>query len=198
MTIKFLKRALIACGLTFAISMQPAFAQGASSPPNINEEANKEIARGFYEDLWFSNNTGNFAQYVADEYVVHDIGKRKGMTEPAIRQKEIADMFWKNGELSGSINFMVVEGDLVATRWVGEFNPRTIFGRIFIGSDALPIINVLRIKDGKIVEFWNHRHDIDTPQTLKFSARGLGVGLLIALLPFGWALMLRRKLRRWL
>ena len=193
MTMKFLKRVLIVCGLACAFSAAPAIAQ---TPAPTTEEANKEITRGFYEDLWFSNNTGNYAQYVADEFVVHDIGKRKGVTEPAIRQKEIADRFWNNGELSGSINFMVAEGDLVATRWVGKFEPRTLFGRIFIGDTALPIINVVRIKNGKIVEFWNHRHDIDTPQTLKFTARGFGLGLLIALLPFGWALMLRGQLRR--
>lgn len=105
-------------------------------------------------------------------------------------------MFWNNGELSGSINFMVAEGDLVATRWISTFEPETLFGRMFLGTGALPIINVVRIKDGKIVEFWNHRHDIDTPQTLKFTARGLMIGLAFSLLPFGWALMLRRRQRR--
>ena len=58
---------------------------------SLQTERNKAIARAFYEDLWFSNNTHNYSRYVADNYVVHDIGDRKGITEPAIEQKNIAD-----------------------------------------------------------------------------------------------------------
>lgn len=76
------------------------------------EVRNKEIARAFYEDLWFSRNTDRFADYVADTYVVHDIGDRKGVTEPAVEQKNIADFFWKHGDLSGEIDFQIAEGDL--------------------------------------------------------------------------------------
>jgi hypothetical protein len=31
-----------------------------------------------------------------------------------------------------------------------------------IRSGDLPIINVFRLRDGKILEIWNHRHDTDT------------------------------------
>ncbi len=51
------------------------------------------------------------------------------------------------------------------------------------------------IKDGKIVEVWNHRHDIDTPQTLKFTIQGLIAGLILALIPTIIALRLRKRLR---
>src|SRR5690554_6043443 len=83
-------------------------------------ETNKEIARNFYQDLWFSNHTNKYIQYVADEYVVHDIWDRKGVTEPAIEQKYIADFFWKNGDLQGKIDYQIAEGDLVATRWTAS------------------------------------------------------------------------------
>jgi hypothetical protein len=62
------------------------------------------------------------------------------------------------------------------------------------GGD-LPIINVFRIRDGNIVGIWNHRHDIDTGQTMRFTFQGLEVGLGIALLPTAYALRLRRRLR---
>jgi len=160
------------------------------------EEINKEIAANFYRDLWFTNNTENYDLYVADHYVVHDIGDRKGVTEPAIEQKNIADFFWKNGDFNSKIDFQIAEGDLVATRWTGSFKSNTLFGRIALEtSDPISIINVFRIKDGKIVEFWNHRHDIETPQTLKFTIKGLITGLIIALLPTIVALRLRKKLR---
>ena len=156
-------------------------------------ETNKEIARGFYQDLWFTNNTGKYEDYVAHEYVVHDIFERKGVIEPAIEQKNIADMFWENGELHGEIDFQIAEGDLVATRWHGSLKPSTLFGRV-LGMDKIAIINVFRISDGKIVEIWNHRHDIETNQTIRFVIKGLLIGLLIALIPTIIAIRLRRKL----
>lgn len=168
--------------------------------PNVTEndqtDINKEIARNFYQDLWFTNNTDNYQKYVAEEYVVHDIGDRKGVIEPAIEQKNIADFFWKNGEFDCKIDYQIAEGDLVATRWTGSFRANTLFGRIAMATDEpISIINVFRIKDGKIIEFWNHRHDIETPQTLKFTIKGLLIGLIIALIPTMLAFRFRRKLK---
>ncbi|MFK5972784.1 MAG: ester cyclase [Flavobacteriaceae bacterium] len=161
------------------------------------QELNKQLARNFFEDLWFSNNTSKYSDYVADNYIVHDIGDRKGVTEPAIEQKHIADFFWKNGAFDSKIDYQIAEGDLVATRWTGFFKANTLFGRIALETKKpISIINVFRIKNGKIVEFWNHRHDIDTPQTLKFTLKGLLFGLLIALAPTILAIRLKRKLKR--
>lgn len=159
---------------------------------------NKKIARGFYQDLWFTNNTDNYAKYMADEYIAHDIGDRKGVTEAAIEQKEIADMFWNNVDMECKLDYQIAEGDLVATRWTVHMkNPKTLLGRfVFATQQPVPIINVFRFKDGKIVELWNHRHDIDTGQTISFVIQGFLYGLLIALLPLIWAIRLRRKLKR--
>ncbi len=165
-----------------------------SLPLKSQIETNKEIARNFYQDLWFTNNTEKYKDYVASEYVVHDIFERKGVTEPAIEQKNIADRFWGNGELHGEIDYQIAEGDLVATRWQASLKPNTFFGKV-LGMEKLAIINVFRIKDGKIVEIWNHRHDIETNQTMKFVFKGFLIGLLIALIPTFIAFRLRRKLR---
>lgn len=172
-----------------------AFAQ---SPPvdTSTAEANKRVAKAFYQDLWFSRNTDRYRQYVADTYVVHDTFERKNVTEPAVEQKHIADFFWSNGELSGDIDFQIAEGDLVATRWRARMAPSTFMGRFLMNSDDLPIINVFRFKDGKIVEIWNHRLDIETGQTLRFTIQGFAAGLVLALLPAVYALVLRRRLRR--
>ena len=156
---------------------------------------NKAIARNFYKDLWFNNNTDNYSKYVAERYTVHDIGERKGVIEKAIEQKNIADFFWANGVLKSRYDFQIAEGDLVATRWIADYEPETVVGKLFIGTKPIPIINVLRFENGKIVEIWNHRHDIDTNQTMKFVLKGLLFGLLIALVPTFIAFRLRRKLR---
>lgn len=159
------------------------------------EQINKEIAKNFYEDLWFNNRTENYSKYVADEYTVHDIGDRKKAIEPAIEQKQIADRFWNEGTLSGEIDYQIAEGDLVATRWHADLKGDSFMGKIY-QMDNLPIINVFRIKDGKIVEIWNHRHDIETNQTLRFTFQGLMIGLLIALIPLFFAISYKRRLNR--
>ncbi len=129
-------------------------------------ERNKELARGFYEDLWFSNNTHRFKNYVADTYVVHDIGDAKGVTEPAIKQKEIADIFHGFGKLTGRIDYQIAEGDKVATRWFIYLDPTPQAMQMGMSKvDGVAIINVFRFNDsGRIVEIWNHRHDVELPR----------------------------------
>lgn len=175
-----------------SILFLPISLLGQSDSSLTLEEQNKKIARDFYQDLWFTNNTDQYDKYVAETYVAHDIGDRKNSQEVATEQKKIADFFWNNGKLSGQIDFQIAEGNLVATRWTGRFEPKTLVGKIFIGEGKVPIINVFRIEDGKIVEFWNHRHDIDTNQTLKYSFRGFFYGLVFAII----AVFLISRLRK--
>jgi len=192
---RVLGKRLCIAGLSAAILLSgpSGHAQSADTKRSDN---NKRIARAFYEDLWFNNRTERYNQYMADTYIVHDTGDRKNVTEPAIEQKNIADFFWDNGVMSGSIDYQIAEGDLVATRWTVKYEPTTLLGRVLLGRDSLPIINVFRFENGKIVELWNHRHDIDTGQTIRFTLKGLAIGLLVALVPLGWAIALRRRLRR--
>lgn len=160
------------------------------------EAANKQLALNFFHDLWGSNKTDRYVDYVAETYVVHDIGDRKGVVEPAIEQKRIADRFWAGGEMTFELDYQIAQGDLVATRWIAHYQADSLMAKLMFGSGSIPIINVLRIEDGRIVEFWNHRHDIDSGMTNLYVARGLLIGLLIALIPTLMALRLGRKLKR--
>lgn len=166
-----------------AVGTEPALHNGQTATDSL-EQKNKAIARSFYEDLWFSKNTDRYKEYVADEYVIHDIGDQKNVTEPAIKQKKIADFLHSQGEMTGSIDYQIAEGDLVATRWQWKMEPTSFLFRIMGGSRQIPIINVFRFQDGKIVEIWNHRHDIDAFQGNIPFIKGLGIGFLFAL--FGW------------
>ena len=185
-----MKRTLV----PFLILASFATIYGQTDSLNSRIEANKLLARNFYQDLWFSKNTDKYADYVAENYIVHDTWERKSVSEPAIEQKYIADSFWDHGDLKGQIDYQIAEGDLVATRWHASLTPKTFFGNV-LKMDNLAIINVFRIKDGKIVEIWNHRHDIETNQTLRFVFKGLLIGLLIALIPTVIAFRLKRKLK---
>jgi len=64
------------------------------------------------------------------------------------------------------------------------------------GREHIPIINVFRFRDGKIVEVWNHRHDIDTSRGTVIFLKGVIVGLLPAIVLLVIAIMLWRKLRK--
>jgi len=68
-----------------------------------------------------------------------------------------------------------------------------LFGRFVLGSTDIPIINVFRFQNGKIVELWNHRHDIDTGMTLRFKVQRFVVGVVVMLVPL---LLLRARWRR--
>ncbi|GAA5023686.1 hypothetical protein GCM10011506_06720 [Marivirga lumbricoides] len=193
-----MKRLIIAAlCLACCLNAHPQTDSIALAQQQAREARNKEIAHNFYKDLWFTNNTGNYTLYMADTYVAHDIGDRKNVTEPAIEQKITADRFWNNGTWDSKINYQLADGDLVATRWEATYNPTTLLGKVVFGSGTIPIINVFRFnEEGKIVELWNHRHDIDTNQTMRFTMKGLLIGLIIALIPTIIAIRLKRKLKR--
>lgn len=135
-----------------------AASQVAAQSP---EEQNKALARRFYEEVWFKPNLEFVDAVFAPTYAVHDIGRRKSVREPAAEQKEIAGFFWRNGEMSGQIQFQVAQGEYVATRWIWNFRLKVWWMRLLSGDVSIPIVNIMRFEDGKVVEIWNHRHDID-------------------------------------
>src|SRR5687768_16478966 len=146
------------------------------------EEQNKALARRFYEEIWFKNNPAVVDELVAPTYIAHDIGDRKNSMEQAAEQKKIAAFFWERGEMTGSIDYQIAEGDLVATRWQWHFKPSVWWMKLVGGDEHIPIINVFRFREGKIVEIWNHRHDIDTGMANFIFIKGLLVGLVPSLL----------------
>ena len=160
------------------------------------EEQNKALARRFYEEVWFKNNPAVVDELVAPTYIAHDIGDRKNSMEQANEQKEIAQFFWDRGSMTGSIDYQVAEGDLVVTRWQWHFKPTVWWMKILGGEEHIPIINVFRFRDGKIVEVWNHRHDIDTGMGNFIFVKGLVVGLIPAIALLVVVFLLWRKLRK--
>src|SRR5687767_7268607 len=76
---------------TNLFSQTPETPQSQTSVPCTKEleEKNSALARRFYEQVWFSNNPAAVDELFAPEYVAHDIGDRKGVTELADEQKKI-------------------------------------------------------------------------------------------------------------
>lgn len=160
------------------------------------EEQNKALARRFYEEVWFRNNPAAVDELVAPTYIAHDTGDRKNSMEPAEEQKKIAAFFWERGTMTGTIDYQIAEGELVATRWQWYFKPTVWWMKILGGEEHIPIINVFRFRDGKIVEVWNHRHDIDTGKADFIFVKGLVVGLLPSVVLLVLLFMLWRRLRK--
>ena len=64
------------------------------------------------------------------------------------------------------------------------------------GDEHIPIINVFRFRDGKIVEIWNHRHDIDTGMVSFVFVKGLALALFPSAVLLVLVILLWRKLRK--
>lgn len=162
------------------------------------EAKNKALARRFYEQVWFQKNTDEVFNLVAPEYTIHDIGGRDGFKEVAATQKKIADGLHSLGDMSGTIDYQIAEGDLVATRWFWTLDSHTWWFTLLGGGSKtrIPVINVFRFKDGKIVEIWNHRHDIDTPMANVKLVWGLVIGFVPAALAALVFFVLWRRARK--
>ena len=160
------------------------------------EEQNKALARRFYEEVWFKNNPAVVDEIVAPTYIAHDIGDRKNSMEQADEQKKIAQFFWDRGTMTGTIDYQIAEGELVATRWQWYFKPNVWWMKVLGGEEHIPIINVFRIRDGKIVEVWNHRHDIDTGRGSFIFVKGLVVGLIPSVILLILLVIMWRRLRK--
>jgi predicted ester cyclase len=146
-------------------------------------ERNKALARQFYEEVWFSPNTAAVHELVAPDYVIHDVGGVDGFREAASAQQDIADFFWANGTMSGTIDYQIADGDFVATRWKWDYAPRAWWMKALMlgGRRPIPVINVFRFENGRIVEIWNHRHDIDVGfRANVLQAKGFVTGLIVA------------------
>lgn len=181
----------------FVIFALTSFAQENSECSAETEQSNKALARQFYEKVWFTNNPDFVDEVFAPEYVVHDTGDRKGVTEEASMQKEVAAFIWANTDLSASrIDYQIADCDMVATRWQGSMIPKSLMFKLLGGREKIPIINVMRFENGKVVEIWNHRHDIDTPIANMKVVTGLAIGLMPAFLLLVVTLFLWRKVRR--
>ena len=111
-------------------------------------------------------------------------------------EKDIAAFFWDNGTMSGKIDYQIAECDLVATRWQWKYQPTTWWLKMMGGREQIPIINVFRFKDGKIVEIWNHRHDIDTANGNIPFVKGLLIGSIPGFILLVVSFLLWRKLRK--
>jgi len=132
----------------------------------VGVEDNKALVLRFYEEVWNRGHVDVALELFADDYVRHDLRPTKAGAGGA-GMAEIARAFREAfPDLSMQVDLVVAEGDLVAARWTAS---GTFTGR---WGDLSPTrkpatfsgVNIFRIRDGRVVELWNHRDDLSLMQ----------------------------------
>jgi steroid delta-isomerase-like uncharacterized protein len=129
----------------------------------MDAEANKQLVRRFYEQVWAIGNVDFALDVFAEDYVRHDL--RPTQAAPgAAGQARIAEQFRQAfPDLQWRVDIVLGEEDLVAARWTAAgTNTGSWGGRPATGKRAeFSGVNIFRFgEDGKVVEIWNHRDDL--------------------------------------
>ncbi|MEE9510275.1 MAG: ester cyclase [Candidatus Bathyarchaeia archaeon] len=119
------------------------------------EEQNKEIVRRYAEEEDKGNLLEVIDEIVAPDVVYHYPNNNNVSGLETIKQSS-AQFHKAFPDLKHTIEFQIVEGDLVATRytWRGTHKGRWM-GIEPTGKEVtFTLLDVCRVKDGKIVEAW--------------------------------------------
>ena len=134
----------------------------------MSVEENKALVRRFYDQVWNEGNVGVTSEVFAEDYVRHDLRPTQALPGPA-GQAAIATAFRAAfPDLRMELDLILAEGDLVAARWTTEGTNTGRWGaQLATGEWArFSGVNIFRIRDGRVVELWNHRDDLGLMQQL--------------------------------
>ena len=110
-------------------------------------EENKAVARRWLDEFWSTGNLALADEIFAPTYVRHD--PDGPMTGPDAIRRYVATIRADLPDLHFVADDMVAEGDRVVMRWTASGTHTPTSRQItFTGVD------ILRIRDGKIVESW--------------------------------------------
>lgn len=106
-------------------------------------EKNKKMVVDFYNEVFNKHNIDIIPKYVSEDYKQHNSFVADG-------RKAFMDFFKedfiKNPNSSAEIKRVVAEGDTVALHVHSRTNPQ---------DKGVAIVDIFRVKDGKIVEHWD-------------------------------------------
>jgi steroid delta-isomerase-like uncharacterized protein len=127
------------------------------------QDRNKDVLRRFYEEFWCNGNVAAAEELVADDYVDHQ--PVPGLPEGKAGFQQLVQI-WRTGfpDMIEVIDDLIAEGDKV----VGRFTFHGTHTGTFLGiaptglKVSMTGIDVVRIRDGKITEFWyaEQLHDL--------------------------------------
>jgi predicted ester cyclase len=135
----------------------------------MNTDANKELIRRFYDEVWARGNVAFTDEVFADDYVRHDLRPTKAAPGP-MGQALIAEQFRHAfPDLEWRVDLVLSEGELVAARWSASGTHSGSWGDVAPTGRKVTFsgVNIFRFGDnGKVVEIWNHRDDFGLAEQL--------------------------------
>ncbi len=129
-------------------------------------EDNKSLVSRFYQEVWAKGNLDFANDVFAVDYVRHDLRPTAALLGPQGQGKIAGDFRVAFPDLKVHLDLIVAEEDMVAARWTMEgTNLGPWGGNQPTGKRArFSGVNFFRIKNGKVVEIWNHRDDLGLMQ----------------------------------
>jgi steroid delta-isomerase-like uncharacterized protein len=134
----------------------------------MGEEArNEALMRRFYEELWSRGNLEAIPELVADDFVDHQVPVGQTSGREALAGLVV---MWRTGfpDMQETVEDLISKGDKVVGRFLmrgthrGEFMGIAPTGR----SVTMSGIDMVRVADGKISEFWYAEQTLELMQQL--------------------------------
>jgi len=131
-------------------------------------EENKALVRRFSEEVWGKGNVDVVYDIFEADYVRHDLRPGNPLPGPEGQKRIALDFRAAFPDVQMSVDLVVAEGDMVVMRWTAEGTHTGAWGKIPPTGKraAFSGVNIFRIRDGKVVELWNHRDDLGLIQQL--------------------------------
>ncbi len=131
------------------------------------EEQNEALMRRFYEELWNGGNLEAIPELVAEDFVDHQAPEGQTSGREALAGLVV---MWRTGfpDMEESVEDLISKGDKV----VGRFLMRGIHRGEFMGvaptgrSVTMSGIDIVRVVEGKISEFWYAEQTLELMQQL--------------------------------
>lgn len=113
------------------------------------QAANKAVVQRFYEEVVNQKNMAALDEIYAPDFVAHDLGLQTG---------DLAGVLTGMPDVKATISLWVIEDDLVtAVVTFKGTHKGTMMGIAATGKPVtFGIIDIWRVKDGKLVELWHN------------------------------------------
>ena len=131
-------------------------------------ENGKALVQRFNDEVWGKGNLDVVYEIFASDYIRHDLRPGNPLPGPDGQRKIAADFRAAFPDLQTAIDFMIEEGEFVVSRWAAEGTHTGIWNDIAPTGKRIRFcgVNIYRIRNGKVIELWNHRDDLGVMQQL--------------------------------
>ena len=134
----------------------------------MSAEANKAVARRYFEEVWGQGRLEVADELIAPHYVFHDPADPAMPPGPAGAKQMVGAFRAAFPDLQVIVEDLIAEGDKVALRLRGRGTHRGAFAGVAPTgrSVTLTSVELLRLAGGKLVEHWDEFDTLGVLQQL--------------------------------